>query len=404
MIKIYPSIENSAYYQTFCPLPYTKIILNSWGEVSMCCHQLSQLGKLDDNTSILDLWNSKLAQDIRNKTNEGKLHPVCTSWNSCPFIVDDRTPYSFLMYRRYAYPTHLEICLPDKHCNVGGETPDEKNPACIMCRRNFHKPDQPDLTEFLCKKAKPLMPHLINLCVLGIAEPFWKDAVFGVFKNLEFHRYKEQIEFTTNTNGICINEKIAKKFFESTIKSNISWSIDSATPETHIKIRRLDSFDLVIANLMRWIELRKQYGGAEAHKVSIYNSINMLNVNEMTNMVELSHKIGVDKMIMLPTHDQAGTVQLSEIILNHKNIKIFKENSEKAMEKAKELGVNLLYTKRFDVIPPPVQSSAEIANLEEELDLVQLKLPIKKELDLVQLQLPIKKELLGIHKNLRKIP
>lgn len=352
----------------FCPLPFTKLILNSWGEVSMCCHQLTQLGRLDEKTNILDLWNSDLAKDIRKATSQGSLHPICTSWNSCPFILSDKTQYNFPAYKKCLYPTYLEICLPDKHCNVGGETPDDKNPACIMCRRNFHIPDQPDLTDFLCEKAKPLMPYLTHLCVLGIAEPFWKDAVFKIFENLEFHRYKEQIEFTTNTNGICLNERLAKKFFEATTKSNLSWSLDSATAETHHKIRRLDLFDLVVANLKRWIDMRNEYGGSLAHKVCIYNNINMLNVHEMNQMVELAHQLGVDKMIMLPTYDQSGVVQLGEILLGPKNVKIFKNASEKAMELAQKLGVNLHYSKRFDALPPPMN------NRHESQELVQLNL------------------------------
>ena len=59
-------------YQTYCGLPYTKLILNSWGEVSMCCHQLTQLGKIDENTNILDLWNSDLAKEIRKTMDAGK--------------------------------------------------------------------------------------------------------------------------------------------------------------------------------------------------------------------------------------------------------------------------------------------------------------------------------------------
>ena len=160
------------------------------------------------------------------------LQPACTSWNSIPFIKKKKKMFPHKRYIGSIYPMYLEICLPDKHCNVGGEVPNENNPACIMCRRNFNIPSQPDITEFLCEKAKPLMPHLKYLCVLGIAEPFWKDAVFKIFDKLEFYRYKNRIEFTTNTNGICLNEKVTKKFFESVEMSDLSWSFDSATPVT----------------------------------------------------------------------------------------------------------------------------------------------------------------------------
>ena len=355
-------------------MPYTKLILNSWGEVSMCCHQLTQLGKLTPDTNVMDLWNSQLAKDIRATMDQGSLHPVCTSWNSCPFIVKDRVMFPHKMYRRAAYPLYLEICLPDKHCNVGGETPSPDNPACIMCRRNFDVPNQPDLTEFLCDKAKPLMPYLKYLCILGIAEPFWKDATFRCFDILEFHRYKHQIEFTTNTNGILLNEKVSRRFFEATTMSDLSWSLDAATPETHQKLRRLNTFGLVTDNLKRWVRLRDEYGGADKHKVCIYNNINMLNVGEMTRMVELAKEWGVDHMVMLPTYDQSGVVKLGEMMLCDKNVKIFKKASEEAMNRAKEIGLRLEYSKRFDVVPPPPGS---IVPQNPQAQVVQLGLPKK---------------------------
>lgn len=332
----------------FCPLPFNKLILASWGEVSMCCYQLTQLGRLDENTSIMDIWNSPLAKSIRDKTRLNELHPVCKSSNNCPFIVEEPIPHPLTMYRRAAYPTHIEICLPDKHCNIGGENPTEDNPACIMCKRNFDIPNQPDITEFLCEKVKPLMPYLLQLSVLGIAEPFWKDAVFKIFERLEFERYKEQVLFTTNTNGICLNERVANKFFESTVKSDISWSLDSATPITHMKIRRLDAFDLVVSNLKRWIKIREEFGGSSFHKICIHNNINMINVHEMTQMVELAHDLGVERMIMLPTYDQGGVVKLGELLLGPKNVKIFTKYSREAMERSKKLGIKLQYPKSFE--------------------------------------------------------
>lgn len=366
--------RNLEKHTTFCSLPFTKLILNSWGDVSMCCHQTTQLGRLDEKTSVLDLWHSHLAREIREQTDKGNLHPVCKSWNSCPYIVGEKRDYTFLRHRNSKFPVYLEICLPDKHCNIGGEKPNEKNPACIMCRRNFHTPDQNDITDFLCEKAKPLMPHLRYLCVLGIAEPFWKDAIFRIFDKLDFIKYKDRIEFTTNTNGTCLNEKMTKSFFETVSSSDISWSLDSASPETHIKIRRLDAFDLVVKNLKRWISMREDYGGKYKHKVCIYNNINMLNVHEMTKMVELAHELQVDKMIMLPTYDQSGVVQLGDLLLCEKNVHIFNEAATQAMTRAQELGVKLHYSKRFDEVPPPVDMRPQTPEHPHEAALVSINL------------------------------
>ena len=351
MFKIEPIFERDLDYQdSFCSLPFSKLILNSFGDVSMCCHQQTQLGSLRENT-ILEIWDNHLAKEIREETKKGNLHWVCSESNSCPYIFREKIVGPVAICKNNAYPSYLEICLPDKHCNIGGEIPSDSNPACIMCKRNFQTPDQEDLTEMLCEKAKPIMPFLKFLCVLGIAEPFWKDAVFKIYEKLEFHRYRHHIQFTTNTNGTCLNERLAKRFFDETTYSNLSWSLDSATPETHIKIRRLDAFDLVVKNLKRWLEMREDFGGKECHHVSIYNNINIINIHEMTQMGEMAVDIGVESMVMLPTYEQDGIVQLGEMVLCDKNVGMFKEASEKAMARADELGMNLLYQNRFDKVP-----------------------------------------------------
>ena len=359
-VKIKPDPEVQHHALTFCSLPFNKIILNSWGEVSMCCHQLTQLGKLDKDTNLLEIWRSPLAKEIRDRCLEGALHPVCTSWNSCPYIVKEKVMGEAVVNKKCFYPRHLEICLPDKHCNIGGERPNEDNPACIMCRRNFDIPEQEDITQFLCEKSRCIMPYLNQLSVLGIAEPFWKGAAFNIMDYLNWDSDKDHIQFTTNTNGTCLNEKTAHRFFERVMYSDLAWSLDSATPETHMKIRRLDAFDLVVKNLKRWVKLRDDYGGKASHKVCIYNNINLLNVHEMTMMVDLAVDIGVDKMIMLPTYDQAGVVQLGELLMCEKNINVFKKAAERARERAEMLEFDLEYSKRFDVVPPPMQQLVQL--------------------------------------------
>ena len=357
-IKFHPNHkEDIVEHKAFCGLPFNKCILNAEGYVSMCCYQLNQLGKLRQDNSILDIWNSRLANKIRETTMKGQLHSHCKSWNVCPFLVKEKEPVPFKAYKKFTYPTYLEICLPDSHCNIGGLIPTEDKPACIMCIRNHRKPRQQDITGFLCAKAKPLMPYLKHLCVLGIAEPFWKDKVFEVFEWLEFPRYKNQIRFETNTNATLLVPKVNERFFSEVNWSDISFSIDAATPETFIKIRRIDAYRNIIQNIKNFMKLRGENGGSVRHITRIWNNINLLNVNEMTQMVEVAADLGVDNMVMLPTHDQNGNVSLGEILLNSKNVKVFEKNADEAMNKAIKLNLPLSYPKPFNCVPPPVETA-----------------------------------------------
>ena len=343
------------YHEVFCGLPHTKVILNSDGWVSQCCYQLKPLGNvLRENKTVMDIWNSELSKEIRQVTSRGELHSHCTSWNQCPFLVKEKFPVLFQTYKDFKHPTYLEICLPDTHCNIGSTDPSDEHPACIMCIRNHRKPKQKDTTRLLCEKSKELMPYLRHLCVLGIAEPFWKDLVFDVFGWLGFAEFRHQIEFETNTNATLLVPKINQRFFNEVSISNISFSLDAATSDTFRKIRRIDAYDNILRNIKSFMAMREDFGGKEKHRTCIWNNINLLNVHEMCAMVETAAELGVDKVIMLPTHDQNGLVHLGELLLNSKNVDLFQEHSEKAMNLAIELGVTLQYPNPFDKVPPPV--------------------------------------------------
>ena len=339
--------------EAFCSLPFEKLILNGWGDVSMCCYQLEQLGSiLDENVSVLDLWNSPKAKAIREATLRGDLHKVCKSWNTCPFLIQDKTPRRFEASDQY--PTYMEICLPNTHCNIGGEKPSDSNPACIMCCRNYDFQPQPNITDLLCRKAKPLIPHLNRLCILGIAEPFWKNAIFDIMDKIDFEPYKEQIRVETNTNVTCLFPKNANKWFDKVARSEISFSMDATTPETYHKIRRIDGFEKLVDYLHYYTKRREEYGGAGRHRAVIYNNINLLNVHEMEQMVEMAVDCEVDQITLIPTHDQCGRVSMGELLLNGKNVSTFTKYAELAQKRAEVLGMPLHFPKPFNVVPPPV--------------------------------------------------
>jgi hypothetical protein len=300
------------------------------------------------HSDLLSIWRNQVANAIREETTKNNLHPVCRSWNNCPYQTLPKNTWTFSTHKNFKYPTALEICLPDKHCNIGGENPTKENPACIMCIRHFRDFSKDvDYTDLICEKSKPLMAYLNWFSVLGTAEPFWKDAVFNVLDKVDFYKYKDRIMFYTNTNGTCLNKKTISKFFDYVDNSIISFSLDAATTETFRKIRRLDCYELIIKNIKLFKSMRN-----DNHKLWIYNNINLLNVHEMVAMVETAADIGVEKLIMLPTHDQSGIVKLGNLTLNNDNVHLFKEAAFKAMKRAEELGVYLQYTKSFDVPTP----------------------------------------------------
>jgi len=335
---------------SFCALPFTKLIIDEFGHTTMCCHQSKPLGNIFQQ-DILGIWRGHLAKQIQGSTKLGTLHNVCQQSNTCPFISHPKPHKIIPTHVDIAYPTHIEICLPSSHCNIGGENPTKQNPACIMCIRNHDLLKHEVMTDQICAKVKPFMPYLNEFTVLGVAEPFWKDELYRVFDMVDYHLYKDQIKFTTNTNGICLTDRTLDEFFKRVSQSEMSVSIDAATPETFMKIRRLDCYDLICKNIKSFMKKREVFG-KENHVVKIYNNINLINVHEMGLMVEAAADLGVDELLLIPTHDQMGRVDLGEILMNESNIKIFQRFAMIAQVRAIEMNVKLVFGNTFHIAPP----------------------------------------------------
>lgn len=350
MLKMEPNNQSMVKINSFCHMPFVSMIMVADGQIVQCCHQAAIFGSLLETENALDIWRNNLSQKIRATTLNNELHSACRHHNTCPHLSKKEPKKDFWVYRKFTYPTRLEICLPDKHCNIGGENPNEENPACIMCRRNFNMISQEDFTEVLCAKAKPLMPFIKKLSVLGTAEPFWKDAVFKVFDQLEFQRYKHQVEFDTNTNGICFTERSQRLFFAQVKHSHIQWSLDAATPNTYKRIRRVNGFDTIVENLKHFVKLKNDFGNKN-HFIQIWNNINMINLDEVPLMIEQAAEWGIDTMYLLPTYNQEGVINLGDILMNENNIHLFSRMGHIAAEKAKQLGVTLYFHRSFHELP-----------------------------------------------------
>jgi MoaA/NifB/PqqE/SkfB family radical SAM enzyme len=335
-----------SYTDAFCNLPSSHIKVNVIGEVTMCCYQEhSLLGNLLDEP-IEDIWNSPLAKDIRRVTYEQKLHPCCESWNACPFV-GMKLKAREKSYVHPYLPTSVEIDLPNSHCNIGGTKPSAENPACIMCPRNDPwvqaSPDfTVDNTDRIIDAIRCLMPTLRELTILGVAEPFWKGLIFDVMKKLDFNSYKDNVSFWTFTNGSLCNERVMQQYLLSVSQSKLSFSIDAATPETYIAIRRLNFFDTIKRNIAQYAKIK-----GDNHFINVQNTISTMNAHEMPMMVDYAWDVHADSLTFNPVHNCRST-GLSEILVNKTNLTMFQDYYAKAEERACLLGVKLHLFRTFE--------------------------------------------------------
>jgi hypothetical protein len=324
----------------FCEFPFSKVHVHCDGSVFMCCFQQNYpIGNLLTST-IEEVWFGESADAVRSSIMKGNLPPVCHN-GGCPYFTLPRWSADHWPERRL--PSILCIDLPNYHCNIGGERPSAKKPACIMCERGLenYKFHEENNLPMILPKIRDLLPHIHSLHVQGVAEAFWKDAIFEVLELLDFEKFKERIIVTTVTNGTILTEQRIQKLIKKCARVHISFSIDAGSQETYRKIRHLNAYDLVLENIKNIIKVKNSFSELG---VRIQNNINTLNVHEIVEMVRVAHMTGVDEIEFNPTGGRPV-----EILVNELNYKTFSNAQRVAELEAKRLGVRATFMRPLDM-------------------------------------------------------
>jgi len=323
----------------FCKDPSSKVRVTSEGDVFFCCYQRTHpIGNLLLN-SFESVWNSQLAKEIRFATACGFMHKTCQK-GGCPHAYHPRTRVE-QKSDQPMWPEFLDIDPPNSHCNIGGNRPNEHNPACIMCERSLPGYRfEADYAAQVLPKLVSLMPHVRYLHIQGVAEAFWKGLIFDYLDRLEFHKYKNDIAVGTYSNGIAFDPIKQVKWLETTQNSTITFSIDAATGETYRKIRRLPAFDRVQENIRNYATLVRQYAGN--HIFRITHNINTINVGEVGQMVELGARLGATEIAFDVTGGRPR-----EIVLTRENEHLFIQAEAEIRDAAERLNQKIVWVRPF---------------------------------------------------------
>jgi hypothetical protein len=114
-----------------------------------------------------------------------------------------------------------------------------------------------------------------------VAEPFWKNKIFDVLGWLEYEKHKDHITLWTTCNASVFDSEKQQRLAKLVPRSFINFSIDAATPDTFLKIRRQKApvFHKIVENITRWCKERPP-----GHIVHVHNNINILNVHEVPKL------------------------------------------------------------------------------------------------------------------------
>ena len=257
---------------------------------------------------------------------------------ACPYIYQERHALKQEQTQLLKVES-LDIDPPNSHCNIGGAKPSEADPACIMCERSL-----PDY-RFEADYASTVLPKIQaedfkNFHVQGVSEPFFHGLIFDYMEKINF-KNNDRSHVSTITNGIVFDSKKQERWIRSFNHSHVGFSIDASTAETYKKIRRLDTFQMVIRNIENYSRL---IADKPQHSMRILHNINTLNINEVVEMVEFAKKVN------------AGDIEFNltgrhppEILINPTNEYLFIEAENLIRKKALEISQCVINLRPFRV-------------------------------------------------------
>lgn len=269
------------------------------GYVYLCCPMWlpTEIGNVYEQ-SLLDIWNSQQAQDIRSSILDGSFS-FCDK-NQCPFLtqignpvlpigkVADLRHVEIIQNKkvRITYPRWVNLSY-DRSCNL----------ACPSCRINFIRDRGANFSRLKLlqnRVVEELLPHIEWLYVTGSGDPFGSRLFRELLRSLRTEDYPE-LRIYLHTNGMLFNHYQWNKM--EGIRRSVKWvqvSIDAATPSTYHKNRVGGKWDVLMDNLHFISQLRAN-GPVETFEISFVVQQN--NFRQMHDFVKLGEQLGVDCVI-----------------------------------------------------------------------------------------------------------
>lgn len=209
---------------------------------------------------------------------------------------------------------------------------------CIMCEHTYWK-DQPEkhLTYDEFKKIVDNFKGIHWLQLTGEGSAFINP---DYMKMLEYAKEKRSAVYLVDSFDM-INDDITEKLIDLKIEG-IYVSIDAATAETYEKIRIGCSFERVLKNLNRFLEMKKQKRSL-LPEISFRYTMLKPNVHEMPDFVKLIGSLDKKLIGRGARLDFVGNLEFEQT----KSLTVEKVPEEiiaKTMENAKKYDVNVFFS------------------------------------------------------------
>jgi len=168
------------------------------------------------------------------------------------------------------------------------ETTNRCDSKCQTCLRTFRSLEPPaDLTLEQVRAIAEQFPLLERVVLHGIGEPLLNAEIFAIVAYLK----SRAVTVLFNSDAISLTAGRALRLIESGL-DEYRVSLDAATRQTYRRLRGVDQFDRVLANVRRLVELEREQRRS-APRVSLWFTASRANLHELLAFVRLAADLGV---------------------------------------------------------------------------------------------------------------
>ncbi len=288
--------------RSFCSKPWEHFEVVRDGSVFMCCPGWLPvpIGNLKNN-SVMDIWNSEMAQEIRAAILDGsfrfcsKVHCSVIAGRTLPAKAGNyaakaessKKSCGVLSWRRTKCETgpSLLVLAHDPSCNL----------ACPSCRTDFlmvEKHEQAALEAVQNRLIEETFDGVRVLSIDGAGEVFYSKPSRNMLKKLTRKRFPN-LKFHIITNGQLLNSHTFQEFDLQGRIQTLYVSMDAATESVYKIVRRGGDFARLLENLEFVKKLRSQGESFNLYLLFVVSAYNFRDMPEFVRLSKRFHATGV---------------------------------------------------------------------------------------------------------------
>ncbi len=175
---------------------------------------------------------------------------------------------------------------PSSYCNL-------RCPMCLKIQKDSPFDNRNMTLEEYTRVMKELGPTMLTIKFWNYGEGLINKNIYEMIKIAKQYRV-----FTVlSTNGILMDEEASKRLLEAGLDFLIV-SFDGGSKETYEKNRKYGTFEIILKNLQRFMELKKEMKREDNILVSIQFIIMNTNERDVEKIRKISQNLGADKLML----------------------------------------------------------------------------------------------------------